>query len=93
MVACIIEWRHSQNLDKWSDHPPAEHEYIIKVNEFLMYAGLETLFLGLKDRDSHTILFFTLHPNLTTRELQGLFHSLSSKKCQGTERHFKRQID
>ena len=66
MVACIIEWRHSQNLDKWLDHPPAEHEYIIKVNEFLMYAGLETLFLGLKDRDSHAILLFTLHPNLTT---------------------------
>ena len=66
MVACIIEWGHSQSLDKWSDHPPAENEYIIKVSEFLMYAGLETLFLGPKDKDSHTILLFTLRPKLTT---------------------------
>ena len=65
-VACIIEWGHSQSLDKWSNHPPPEYEYIIKVSEFLMYAGLETLFLGPKDKDSHAILFFTLRPNLTT---------------------------
>ena len=66
MVACIMEWGHSQSLDKWSDHPPAEYEYIVKVSEFLMYAGLETLFLGPKDKDSHTILFFTFCPNRTT---------------------------
>ena len=66
MVACIIEWGHSQNLDKWSSHPPAEYEYLIKVSAFLMYAGLETLYLGPKDKDSHTILFFTLRHNLTT---------------------------
>ena len=46
--------------------PPAEYEYIMKVSEFLMYAGLETLFLGPTDKDSHTILHFTLSHNLTT---------------------------
>ena len=56
MVACII----------WSEHPAAENEYFINVCEFLMYAGLETLFLGPKDKDSHTILFFTFRPTRTT---------------------------
>ena len=56
MVACII----------WSEHPAAENEYIINVSEFLMYAGLETLFLGPKDKDSHTILFCTFRPTRTT---------------------------
>ena len=37
MVACVIECGHSQSLEKWSGHPPAEYEYIIKVSEFLMY--------------------------------------------------------
>ena len=39
MVACIMEWGHSQSLDKWSEHPPADYEYIVNVSEFLMWAG------------------------------------------------------
>ena len=66
MIACIMEWGHSQSLEKWSDHPPADYEYIFNVSEFLMYAGLETLFLGPRDKDSDTILFFTFRPNRTT---------------------------
>ena len=66
VVACIMEWRHSQSLDKWSEHPPADYEYVVNVSEFLMYAGLETLFLGPKDKDSLTILFFTFRQNRTT---------------------------
>ena len=66
MFACIIGWGHSQTIDKWSNHPPAEFEYRMKVNEFLMHAGLETLFLGPKDKDSHTILYITFRHNLTT---------------------------
>ena len=50
MVACVIEWGHSQSFDKWSNHPPADYEYIFNVSEFLMYAGLETLFLGPRDK-------------------------------------------
>ena len=37
----------------------------VNVSEFLMYARLETLFLGPRDKDSHTILFFTFHQNRT----------------------------
>ena len=58
-----------------------------------MYAGLEILFLGPKGDYSHTIVFFTLRPNLTTARMESLFLSLSSKKGSGTERHVKRQND
>ena len=34
MVACIMEWGHSQSFDKWSNHPPADYEYVINVSEF-----------------------------------------------------------
>ena len=60
MVACI-----SQSLNKWSGHPAAEYKYKVKVVEFLVYAGTEALFLGPKDGDSHTILYFPLHHKLT----------------------------
>ena len=65
-IAWLLAWGHSQSLDKWSEHPPADYEYIVNVSEFLLYAGLETLFLGPKDKDSHTILFFTFRQNRTT---------------------------
>ena len=77
MIVCIMEWGHSQSLEQWSDHPPADYEYIFNVSEFLMYAGLETLFLGPRDKDSHTILFFTFVQTapLIVKE-DGMFHSL-----------------
>ena len=65
MLACIIEWGHNQTINKWAGHPAPKYEYNIKVSEFLMYAGIETLFLGPKDKDSHTILYFTLRHNIT----------------------------
>ena len=63
MVACVFEWGHNQTMQKWSEHPAAEYEYNIKVSEFLMYAGVETLFLGSNGDGSHTILYFTLRQN------------------------------
>ena len=87
MVACVMEWGHSQSLDKWSGHPPAEYEYIINVSEFLMHAGLETLFLGPKDKDSHTILFFTLRPSRTTNSERRRYVPFPVKR----ERHRSRR--
>ena len=61
-----MEWGHSRSLHKWSGHPAAEYEHKTKVSEFLMYAGIETLFLGPKHKDSHAFLYFTLRQSLTT---------------------------
>ena len=80
MVACIIEWGHNQNIDKWSDHPPAQNEYSIKVSEFLMYAALEIMFLGPEDKDSRTILCFTLKHHLTTARGRRRFVPFPVKK-------------
>ena len=88
MAACIMEWGHSQSLDKWSDHPSAEDEYTINVSEFLMYAGLETLFLGPEDKESHTILFLTFRPNRTTAKEQKGTTRGKSTEGQG-QRHFE----
>ena len=59
-----------QSLEKWPNHPTAEDEYQIKVSEFLMTAGIETVVLGLGDGDNNTILYFTMRQNLTTARNQ-----------------------
>ena len=41
MVACIIEWGHSQKFEKWSNHPAEEHECRVKVSDFLCMQGLK----------------------------------------------------
>ena len=94
MVACIIEWGHSQSLDKWSNHPPADYEYIVNVSEFLMYAGLETLFLGPRIR---TATLFSSSLSVQTAPLivkkDGMFHSLRRKSGTRTEEKDRKRID
>ena len=74
-------------MDKWSDLPPADCEYIFNDSEFLMCAGLETLFLGPRDKDSHTILFFTFRPNRTTNSERRRYVPFPAKR----ERHRNRR--
>ena len=93
MVACIMEWGHSQSLDKWSEHPPADCEYIVNVSEFLMYAGLETLFLGPKDKGSHTILFFTFRQNRTTASEQRRYVPVPVKKERCRSRKERQEVN
>ena len=93
MVACIIEWGPSQTIDKRSQHPPAENEYITKVNKVLMYAGLETLFLGSKEKDSHTIWYFTLRQNLTTARDRRKYVPFPTKKERLRNRKARQEVN
>ena len=93
MVACIMEWGHSQSLDKWSEHPPADYEYIVNVSEFLMYAGLETLFLGPQDKGSHTILFFTFRQNRTTASERRRYVPFPVKKERCRSRKERQEVN
>ena len=71
-----------------------EYEYNIKVNEFLMYAEIEALFRGPKDKDSQTILYFTLRPNITPARDRRKFMPFPVKKERGSKigKQNKRQI-
>ena len=93
MVACIIEWGHRQTIDKWSGHPSAEYEYKVKVSEFMMYVGLETLFLGPEDKDSHTILYFTLRHNLTIARDRRRFVPFPTKQDRNRNRRARQEAN
>ena len=58
-----------------------------------MYAGIEALFLGPKDDDSHTILYFTLRRNLTKASEESTCPFQRRSEGKRPERKGKRQIE
>ena len=82
-----------QTIHKWSNHPPAEFEYRVQVSEFLMHAGLETLLLGPKDKDGHTILYFTFRHNLTTARDRRRYVLFPTKQDRNRNRNARREAN